>query len=506
MAHAAGYEHDIFISYAHDDNHAPGDIPGWVDHFQEWLESWLIRRRGLSELSVWRDSRRMSGNTLFDDAIKGAVNRSALFFAFASRNYLKSDYCRDELNWFHQRNGATPTGLKVGDGYRIFTILLNNIPHDQYQQWSPALKGTTGFAFHDATSDHELGDFLSTRDERFERQLRPLVDAVEAILTPMATAQELSTIDSVASGADTIYVADVAETLQPFRNRLIAEIESRRGNVLSPVPPPPWEHETHGDQVRQALNEARFSIHLFDQWPGHSIIDREETTYPREQLAIVQESRTLPLIWVPPELDIETIENETQRRFLLNCAHGHREAGQYEFIRTPQTAFINLVLEKLAQPLPAEQSVKTGHSYLVDTHQKDQRHAFKLADYLAEFGVDVDFNHESGDPLVSLSKFEHAIRQVKNLIIVFGKVAPDWLTARIKLAVKAICEQVQCEEQCCLENIWVYRVPASRDDVTLPQLPPILKIKILDNSHTPCIDPGVAAQLLVASSPTGGGL
>jgi hypothetical protein len=505
MAYVAGYEHDIFISYAHDDNHAPGNMPGWVDHFQEWLESWLIRRRGLSQLSVWRDSRRMRGNTLFDDAIKGAVNRSALFFAFASRNYLKSDYCRDELNWFHQRNGATPAGLKVGDGYRIFTILLNNIPHDQYQKWSPALKGTTGFAFHDATSDRELGDFLSISDDRFEKQLRPLVDAVEAILTPLATAQKLSTIDSVASRTNPIYIADVAETLQPFRDRLIAEIESRQGNVLNPVPPP-WKYETHGNQVRRALNKARFSIHLFDQWQGRSVIDREETTYPREQLTIALESQTMPLIWVPPELDIETIENETQRRFLLDCAHGHREAGQYEFVRTPQSAFINLVFEKLAIHLPVEPSAPTGQSYLVDTHQKDQRYAFKLADYLAEVGVDVDFNHESKDPLVSLSKFEHAIRQVKNLIIIFGKVAPDWLIARIKLAIKAICEQFQCEEQCYLENIWVYRVPASRNDVTLPQLPPILKIKILDNSHTPSIDPGVAAQLLVSSSPTRGGL
>ena len=505
MAHAAGYEHDIFISYAHDDNHAPGDTPGWVDQFQEWLESWLIRRRGLSALSIWRDNRRMSGNTLFDDAIKEAVNRSALFFAFASRNYLRSEYCRDELNCFHQRNSTTPAGLKVGDEYRIFTILLNNIPHDQYQQWSPALKGTTGFAFHDATSDHEMGDFLSISDDRFEKQLRPLVDAVEAILAPMATTQQSSTSERAEARAKAIYIADVAETLQPFRDRLIAEIESQKDDVLNPAPPP-WEFETHSTQVLQLLNKARFSIHLFDQWQGRSIIDRPNTTYPREQFTIARKSHALPLIWVPPELDIKTVENETQRRFLQECAHNHREAGQYEFVRTPQTAFINIVRQKLAQPLPAEPSAPTGQSYLVDTHQKDQRYAFKLADYLAEVGVDVDFNHESTDPLVSLSKFEQAIRQVKNLIIMFGKVAPDWLHARIKLALKAICEQFQCEEQCCLENIWVYRVPASQEDVPLPPLPPIIKIKILDNSHTQAIDPGVAAQLLATSSPTGGGL
>ena len=165
MAHAADYEHDIFISYAHDDNHAQGRDPGWVDQFQAWLESWLTRRRGMKRLSIWRDTRRMGGNTLFDDAIRKAVQGSALFFALVSRNYLDSAYCRDELNGFHQHHGATPAGLKVGDHGRIFTLLLNNIPHDRYQQELPPLKGTAGFPFHDAATDQELGDFTSIRDE-----------------------------------------------------------------------------------------------------------------------------------------------------------------------------------------------------------------------------------------------------------------------------------------------------------------------------------------------------
>jgi hypothetical protein len=504
MAHAAGYEHDIFISYAHDDNHAPGDTPGWVDQFQQWLESWLTKRRGMKKLSIWRDSRRMTGATLFDDAIKDAVTRSALFFALVSRNYLNSDYCRDELNGFHQHNGATPAGLKVGDQYRIFTILLNNISFDRYQQWAPALKGTTGFAFHDAQSDQELGDFTSASDDLFQKQMRPLVDAVEAILTPLAAPPPSATIEHVASPANAVFMADVAETLQPFRTRLIAEIEGRQGSVL-PAVPPPWEYEDHRKQIRKIMSDARFSIHLFDQLVGRTIIDRPQTTYPHQQFATAKESPVLPLVWAPPELEIKTIENRTQREFLLKCAHSDRQAGQYEFVRAPQSAFINLVLEKLAQPIAEKPPEPDGQSFLVDTHQKDQRYAFKLAEYLSELGVEVDFNHESGDPLLSRDKFEQGIRQVKNLIIMFGKVAPEWLRARIKLAFKAICEQFEGEQPCGLENIWVYKVPASRGDVTLPPLPPIINIKILDNSHAPSIDPAVAGQLLGTSACIGGG-
>ena len=51
--------------------------------------------------------------------------------------------------------------------------------------------------------------------------------------------------------------------------------------------------------------------------------------------------------------------------------------------------------------------------FLIDTHQKDQRYAYKLADLLAERGADVDFNKESRDPTESLRGFERAVQDVQ---------------------------------------------------------------------------------------------
>ena len=110
MAQIPGYTYDIFISYTHHDNHALRGMPGWVDTFHESLENWLVKRRGLSELKIWRDTTRMQGNTVFNEAIKNAVNTSALFFVLHSRNYRTSAYCQDELNWFDQCNRDRPGG------------------------------------------------------------------------------------------------------------------------------------------------------------------------------------------------------------------------------------------------------------------------------------------------------------------------------------------------------------------------------------------------------------
>ena len=50
------YKYDIFISYNRNDNVAIAGEPGWVEAFHEDLENWLTKRRGWSELKIWRDN------------------------------------------------------------------------------------------------------------------------------------------------------------------------------------------------------------------------------------------------------------------------------------------------------------------------------------------------------------------------------------------------------------------------------------------------------------------
>jgi hypothetical protein len=93
MAQVPGFEYDIFISYIHDDNHSPTAAPGWVDRFHDALESMLKYRRGLSDLTIWRD-KKLDGNTAFNNSIENKIKHSALFFVLNSRNYPRIDYCR----------------------------------------------------------------------------------------------------------------------------------------------------------------------------------------------------------------------------------------------------------------------------------------------------------------------------------------------------------------------------------------------------------------------------
>jgi hypothetical protein len=262
--------------------------------------------------------------------------------------------------------------------------------------------------------------------------------------------------------------------------------------------PPPMDAADHADAMSQSLTRVKFSIHLLNQWPGRKMAGLKETTYPREQHEIVFEQSIPQLVWLPSDLDIAAIKNDEQRQFLQNCETRPRKLGQYEFVKCLQSDFVGLIRERIDQCRQQSDESVRHVSYLIDTHQKDQRYAFKLADFLMDKGAEVDFNHESKDPTVSLVKFEQSVKNVKNLVLVFGKVGPAWLIGRIKKAFKVISGQFEFENQSSLEHIWLFLAPHGAGQLELPSFPPLIHIDILDNSQTDQIDPHITARLLAS--------
>jgi TIR domain len=180
MAFVPGFEYDIFISYAHTDNltSKPDEI-GWVEQFHKDLRVGLARCIGRTDkVKIWRDEK-LDGSELFDQVIKNRINQSAIFLALNSPGYRISDYCQQELQWFHQKAQTEKAGLHVGERMRIFNVLLYNIPYDQ---WPTEFGRTTGFPFHVAKSEEDLGAPLDIQGKDFETRMRALVDAIVQLL------------------------------------------------------------------------------------------------------------------------------------------------------------------------------------------------------------------------------------------------------------------------------------------------------------------------------------
>ena len=505
MAYVPGYNYDIFISFTHQDNdRLPGLEHGWVDEFHQQLENQLKRRRQLDGLRIWRD-RELHGNTDFDIAIENKIDSVALFLVLHSRAQRKSDYCRKELDWFTTKYRDS---MLVGEQRRVFNVLLDNFPH---QQWAEPLQGVVGFPRHDAEGD-EMGEFTHPNEITFGKQLRRVVDAAETILDAMrvqrqAARPEPSASTPAATGAGaptravigeaslpTVFLATVAEGQELTRERLLNEIGDRAR--LLDTPPPPHPHGEHRQQVEAALQQADLSIHLLDDDPGDRIVDLKQTTYPREQTEIALQQPLRQIIWLPPDLSIDAVRNDDYRELVRQLDSGERSKDGIELLRCDRNELIEQVLTRIAaagQPT----AVADEASFLIDTHQKDQRYAYQLAGLLAERGADVDFNKESQDPVQSLALFEEAVRQARTLVILFGQVNAPWLSSRLKTAVKVMAEQFMADQQ-QLERLCVLLLPGSQGMPAELRLPPTINLTALDNRGSDAIDTQQLDSLLIA--------
>lgn len=181
MSWVPKYKYDIFLSYARVDNITVDrkDEHGWVAQFRRHLETALDKRIGRAgAVSIWRDTRAISGNELFDQSIEEAIHNSAVFLALFSNGYRVSEYCNRELRAFFtkaQSDGA----LVIGGFSRIFNVQLHRLsPYT----WPGELEGTSGFVFHDDQDDPEPIDATS---ELFPNRIRPLVTALHSTLARM---------------------------------------------------------------------------------------------------------------------------------------------------------------------------------------------------------------------------------------------------------------------------------------------------------------------------------
>jgi hypothetical protein len=89
MAYVPGYQHDIFVSYAHAD-----DQP-WISRLVDRLKVVLKQRLGI-EPAIWNDRGALSVADDHRSEIPDRVRTSALFLLMASPSYIRSRFCIEQ--------------------------------------------------------------------------------------------------------------------------------------------------------------------------------------------------------------------------------------------------------------------------------------------------------------------------------------------------------------------------------------------------------------------------
>jgi TIR domain len=454
MGYLPGFQHDIFISYAHVDNATVDDDAGWVTQFREHLDVQLSKRVGrMGAVKIWQDPT-LEGSQLFDKTIKDAIDGAALFIALNSSGYLASEYCQQELRGFHEKASREPSGLAIGDRLRIFNVLLNNVAFDE---WPAEFGRTSGFAFHDAESADDFGYPADPQEKPFQLQMRKLVEGVYRTLCAMKeslqTAAPPAAVTATPPQADdrfTVFLADTADSLRSLRRRVTAELQSKGIAVVADVPPP-FAADSHEQQAIAAINKAQLTVHLLDSFPGREIEDAEDKSYAQRQVELSIEHARSQFIWVPKTLDLTTLEDGAYKDFLDRLENGERSAASYKFLRGLPAELPHEILDEIEAQRRRPSAEALPSAALVDTHFKDQLHALDLIRYLSDKNVQPFINPEEDDPRKNIRILEERLKQVTKLIIVFGSVTSEWVRARLGAAV-----EIAITEGCPLRACGVY--------------------------------------------------
>jgi hypothetical protein len=314
MGYLPGFEDDVFISYAHnDDDRFPREEKGWVAQLHADLEERVKYHLGQPP-RLWRDCE-IRSNEDFAKKIANRLAHTATLLSVLSHNFLQRPWCQKELEEFC-RSAERTYGLAVGDKRRIFKA--ERYPTER-ESLPPQLDGTGMYKFYGSdpeqpSSVHEYRPSLGEQQWKlYFLQLDTLAQDIAVTLRMMR--EEVQGTAAVPSAGGTVYVAETTLDQELARNRIKKDLQDRKIAVL-PQGDLPYRGPQFEQQVREYLKQSDLSIHIFGGEYGFVPEGRQRPhTWLQHDLALerAQDSDFRRIVWMPSTLESP---DERQRQYL----------------------------------------------------------------------------------------------------------------------------------------------------------------------------------------------
>lgn len=254
MAFVPGYDHDVFISYAHVDNE-PLNYNGrdlrWVTSFKEQLQKLVDQQLGRINASrVWMDIKDLPGNELVTPTLEGAVRKTATLIVILSKGYLKSEWCQREMREFVELNKSQD---------RLFILHLADIPFEARPE---EIRDLNGFRFYDP----EEKDQLNPDSAAFRHELRKLKTSLAGKLEAMHQVPDsIVEVEETITPLPAVLLAEGAPDLEVERDALRTYVKSLGYRVL-PLKPYRRGAQDFQEMLDQDLAESKLFIQLLGQY------------------------------------------------------------------------------------------------------------------------------------------------------------------------------------------------------------------------------------------------
>ncbi len=374
-----GYENDIFISYAHNDNLRVFEFR-WVEWLHENLENLLIMKLG-EKPAIWRD-RRMDQTDLIEGLLDSRVNTSALMLAIVSPSYLKSKWCGWEREKFIE-NAARRGGLRVANKSRIVKVVKTYVERDGLPE---EFQETLGSEF--LRHDQAAGTYIELESQSSE--CRQKLDALADSLKNLIEAFRNHAAVAVPLAKDkTIYLAETDSELDAERNDLKREFEQNGYHILPNVElPPKAVASALEEKVRGYLNSAQVSVHLLGKYYGFVPQQAAGRSIVRLQHEAAQRHDTDPgfkqVIWIPKGLEQNEETEPEQQEFITKLLADSSALRRVEVLRG-DIEQLKTYVHNLLKPA-VDSSVKLkGNGSIASVYLICDKHDYEETDLLEKY-------------------------------------------------------------------------------------------------------------------------
>jgi hypothetical protein len=197
------------------------------------------------------------------------------------------------------------------------------------------------------------------------------------------------------------------------------------------------------------------------------------------------------LIWIPEEVNVNKVEEEQYKNFLLGLEAGEF-SGEISYIRGKKSRLLNEITD-LAESLKLQKKkiVPPKLSVLLDTHYVDQISVLDLYRRLIEEKVQPFLNPQESDPVKTIQSLEERITQVENLIFYFGEVSEQWIKERFIAA-----RQYIANSKLRPKRFLLFLMPPEKDPAEVAQEFSMSKADIFDNSNSAELQVSILRGLL----------
>jgi hypothetical protein len=417
MTFLPGYQHDVFISYAHFDNEVDSQEIRWVSRFQADLKNALRQRLG-EEPHIFFDTRNFEAHQHVDTLIEN-VRQSAVFLAVFSPSYVAREFTRKELKAFSEQ---------AADENRIVTVEL--LPVDENAD-HPLLRGRkrTPFWWKDpAEQDIPLRLTPRFNPEMYHERLQILAHQLKKLLTqirdgvvpPAATAGQPSRpAPTPATVGKTVLLAQATDDLYDDCERIRAYLEQFDIKVL-PEHDLPQGGSDFATAFETELGRAGVFVQLLGGFASRKPPDLPQT-YAQYQYEAAKARGLRILQWRRPDLDLAGVT--------------HRDKALLEgpeVVAIGLEEFKNEIRRHCKEQKPPEQPAIGDRHFFINADRSDQ----ELADLLLKL-FEGKKSWTAARPLFEgnakdvMDDLEANLLNCDAMMLLYGHAPPSWVRAQL---------------------------------------------------------------------------